>query len=208
MQSIVIADTNTSTVYDLTTVEDVNAELGIDADTAADAITASEITNYSKLIAEICDRTFANVSVVETFMAPTNYMRALSLRNYPVSEIIYVKVNGATVPSTDYKIDPDSGLLWRWNAGFGLCGWSGCGTIEVSYIGGYDLPGGAPASLARAVIELIEDARVSGTRDTSIRDIQHGDRRVSFFNASVSGTNAALPASVADLIRPFKRIVV
>lgn len=203
--SIYVPDASTAMVYDLTTVEAVNAALGITGDTAADALTADEITAASKRLAEICGRIFAEHSVTETFMLHEYWVHGLPLRDYPVIEIASVTVNDVLLAATDYKFVPDGGLLWKWN-GLGCVGW-GCGTVEVVYTAGYELPSGAPASLAQACIEWIEEDRIAGERDTSIRDIQHGDRRVSYFNASVSGTNASLPASVADLIRPFKRVV-
>ena len=122
-------------------------------------------------------------------------------------EIISIESNHTQLTTNDYRLNHENGLLWRKpNSSWGW-GWGFNGEIVVTYTGGYELPEGAPASLSRAVIELIEDGRVSGERDVSIRDIQHGDRRVSYFNANVSGSNAALPASVADLIKPFKRVV-
>ncbi len=205
MHSIVIPTTSTAIVYDLTTVEVVNETLGLVSNTSSDAEIANEITSASKIIGEICDRIFAQQTVTETFRLHEHYVHALPLFNYPVSEIISVVVNGASLSSDHYEINPDNGLL-MYVDNFGCCGWRH-GKIVVTYTGGYELPEGAPASLAKACIELIEDDHLAGDRDTTIRDIQHGDRRISYFNANVSGTNAALPPSVADLIKPFKRVI-
>lgn len=205
MHSIVIPATNTAVVYDLTTVEAVNEALGIVGNSATDAATANEITAASKRIGEICDRVFAQQTVTETFRLHNHYTHALPLFNYPVIDVASVTVDGSLLSSDNYEVNPDNGLLYR--VGIGCWGWHWPCKIVVNYTGGYDLPGGAPASLAQACIDLIEDDHISGERDTSIRDIQHADRRVSYFNANVSGTNAALPAAVADLIKPFKRIV-
>lgn len=205
--SIVIPQSSTGVDYDLTTVEEVNSALGITGDTEADAETATEITTYSKLIAEICDRTFAQQTVVETFMLHEHWLHALALRNYPVTEIVSVRAGGVALSASEYKLEPDGGLLWRW--GTSACGGWSCGEVEVTYTAGYDLPSGAPTSLARACIEMIQDVRLAGQGrggNTAIRDIAYNDRRVSFFEESVSAANAALSSSVADLLRPFKRI--
>jgi len=212
--SIAISEDDTSTVYDLTTVAAVNAALGVDGNTEDDAETADEITANSKIIGEICDRVFASRDVVETFLLHECWIHGLPLTHYPVSAISSVTVGGVAQQASDYKVDPGSGLLWRWGA-MGCYGWPR-GEIVVSYTAGYDLPDGAPASLAQACIDMILDVRAiaaasaAGGGGVMVKDIQHGDRRVQFFdvNASASATNAAIPASVAALIAPFRRIVV
>lgn len=206
--SIALAESSTDLTYDLTTVAAVNAALGVEGNTADDAETAAEITAVSVLLGERCDRVFALQTVVETFMLHEHWIHGLPLHHYPVTEVASVVVNNSTLAASDYKVDPPSGLLLRWG-GNGCFGWPP-GQIVVTYTGGYDLPEGAPASLARACIEMIEDARAGSADgrggDTTIRDIQHGDKRMSFFQSSVSAADASLSASVADLIRPYRRV--
>ena len=81
-------------------------------------------------------------------------------------------------------------------------------TVAVSYSGGYDLPEEAPARLQQAVIQAVNDGRTPATRDPSIREVQHGDTRVSYFTPSVSSTGSSdfLSAAVADLIKPYRRL--
>src|SRR5262245_4439286 len=129
--SIAISEDTTDTDYDLTTVEAVNAALNLDSDTAADAETATQITNASKLIGELCDRVFASRDVVETFMLHECWIHALALKHYPVSAVSSVTLGGSPLASTDYKIDPESGLLYRWGAN-ACAGWP-AGEIVISY---------------------------------------------------------------------------
>jgi hypothetical protein len=77
----------------------------------------------------------------------------------------------------------------------------------VTYSGGYDLPEQAPARLQKAVIEAVRDGRASGARDPSIREVQHGDTRISYFTSSTSSASSGfLSAPVVDLIKPYRRL--
>lgn len=212
MHSIVIPDDPPTggLEYDLTTVDAVNAALGTDGDTASDAITGDKITANSKLIAEICHRVFALRGVTETFRLHQEYAHGLVLREYPVRTISSVSVSGVALASTEYKFDPDSGILWRWTTNMGCCGWR-CGEVAVAYTAGYDLPSEAPAALAQACISMIAEsgsqAGIAAAGGGGIRDIQHGDRRVSYFQPTTSSANSFVSSAVFDLIQPFKRVV-
>src|SRR5262245_17587358 len=182
--SIVVRESPTDLTVDLTTVEAVNELLGVtNPTTEQNAETADDIEQKSKIIAEVCDRTFARQTVVETFMLHECWLHGLPLTHWPVSAVASVTVNGAALASTDYKVEPESGLLWRWGAA--ACrGWTH-GEIAIEYTAGYNLPDDAPASLARACAELIQsDLLQARTVASGIRDIQHGDSRVQFFDLS------------------------
>lgn len=205
MHSVVTVLGPTSPVYDLTTVEAVNAELNLTSDTANDAEVAGQITAASRIIATECDRTFALQEVSERFHVRYHeHMHALPLSCYPVVLLTSVTINSVLLDSINYELDARSGLLWRLNHGH----WHG--DITALYQGGYDLPDDAEPSLARACVELVKTQRVIATRDPGIRDIQHGETRVSFtdyyqrFGITGSGASS-LPPSVAGLIEPFKR---
>jgi hypothetical protein len=123
--------------------------------------------------------------------------QALTLSLYPVADILEVSSAGAT--AADYELDPASGRVWG--------GWSG--TVAIVYSGGYDLPEEAPARLQKAVIEAVREGQTSGGRDPSIREVQHGDTRISYFTSSTSSASPGfLSAPVIDLIRPYRRLYV
>jgi hypothetical protein len=134
---------------------------------------------------------------------------------YPVTAISEVSTAGVT--ASDYHFDPASGRLWLtdnqyqypnyWQS-YGSCGpW--LGSVMVTYSGGYDLPEQAPARLQKAIIEAVRDGRTSGARDPSIRELQHGDTRVSYFTSSLSTASSGyLSAAVADLVKPYRRLYV
>jgi hypothetical protein len=199
---------------DLISLDDLKLALGITG-TTEDAQLQAMITMQSRLIAEYCDRRFGMAEVLETFSfdpyesLPTR--QALTLSLYPVSEIFELSTAGAT--AADYEFDPRSGRLWLsrdqyWNYNPGWYGpYSYLGPVMVTYSGGYDLPEQAPARLQKAVIEAVRDGRTSGARDPSIREVQHGDTRISYFTSSTSSASEGfLSAPVIDLIKPYRRL--
>jgi len=188
---------------DLISLADLKLALDI-TDSSEDATLQAAITFQSRIIAEYCDRRFGRAEVLETFtFDPGEYMltrQALTLSLYPVAEILEISSAGAT--AADYQFDPASGRVWGvWGA------WSG--TVAVVYSGGYDLPEEAPARLQKAVIEAVREGQTSGARDPSIREVQHGDTRISYFTSATSSASPGfLSAPVIDLIRPFRRLTV
>lgn len=198
MHSVVTVLGPTSPVYDLTTVEAVNAELNLTSDTANDAEVAGQIAAASRIIATECDRTFALQEVSERFHVRYHErLHALPLSCYPVTLLTSVTVNSILLDSINYELDARSGLLWRLNHGH----WHG--DITVIYQGGYDLPDDAEPSLARACIEMIRSQRNTVGSDANVRDIWHGETRISYFGPQQM--NGSLPVSIAPLLEPFKR---
>lgn len=194
----IIDESTDSAGPDLVSLADLKAVLGITGTEEDEALQAS-ITFQSRIIAEYCDRRFGRAEAIETFtfdQYETSLARqALVMKLYPVLEIL--SVDGAVA---DYTFDPDSGRLWGGP-------WSG--TVAVTYSGGYDLPEEAPARLTRAVIDAVNESRQSGTRDPTIREVQHGDTRVAYYTPTLSsGSSSYLSASVTDLIKPYRRLSV
>lgn len=187
----------------LISLDDLKLALGIDG-TGEDAALQAAINHQSRIIAEYCDRRFGLADAMETFTFDrSEYMltrQALTLSLYPVLQVYEVSTAGATA-ADDYDFDPVSGRLWTEGC------WSGI--VQVEYAGGYDLPEQAPARLQQAVIQAVNEGRTSGTRDPSIREVQHGDTRISYFTSALSTASPGfLSAPVIDLIRPYRRLTV
>jgi hypothetical protein len=199
----ILGESTDSAGPDLISLDDLKFALGIEG-TTEDAALQAAITMQSRIIAEYCDRRFGLAEAIETFtfdrsenMLPR---QALTLSLYPVVNITEVSTAGAT--AADYDLDPASGRLWT-----GGC-WAET-VVAVLYSGGYDLPEEAPARLQQAVIQAVNEGRTSGTRDPSIREVQHGDTRVSYFTPSLSTASSGyLSAPVIDLIKPYRRLYV
>jgi len=200
----IISEAPESAGPDLISLDDLKLALGI-ADTTEDATLQAAITFQSRIIAEYCERRFGLAEVVETFTFDRYedmlQRQALTLSLYPVVEV--TEVLSAGTGATDYSFDPASGRLWM------TTGYCWVDTVTVSYSGGYDLPEGAPARLQRAVIDAVNAGRTSSYRDPTIREVQHGDARVSYFTPSVSSTTGSsdfLSAAAAELIKPYRRL--
>ena len=201
----ILEESTASAGPDLISLDDLKLALGI-KDDSEDAALQAAITMQSRLIAEYCERRFGLAEVLETFIFDRSEdmlpRQSLVLSLYPVVEVFEVSTLGAT--ASDYDFDPRSGRLWRSD---GYWGGYSPGTVAVTYSGGYDLPEEAPARLQRAVIEAINEGRTSGTRDPSIREVQHGDVRISYFTSSLSTASSGyLSATVTDLIGPYRRL--
>jgi len=194
---------------DLISLDDLKLALGI-TDTSEDAALQAAITMQSRLIADYCNRRFGRAEALEIFTFDRGETilprQALVLKLYPVVEVFEVSSLGAT--AGDYDFDPDSGRLWTTVGGWMLDypgSWGG--TISVTYSGGYDLPEEAPARLQQAVIQAVNDTRTIGARDPSIREVQHGDTRISYFTPQLSSASSGfLSAGVTDLIKPYRRL--
>ena len=185
---------------DLISLADLKLALGI-TDATEDAALQAMLTFQSRIIADYCHRRFGRAEAMETFTldrAETMLPRmALTLSLYPVVEILAVSNAGATAAN----FDPVSGRVW-------LNGWWS-GSVAITYSGGYDLPEEAPARLQKAVIEAVREGRTSGTRDPSIREVQHRDTRISYFTSQTSSASPGyLSAPVIDLIAPYRRLAV
>jgi hypothetical protein len=209
----IVSEAPASAGPDLISLADLKLALNIEG-TTDDAALQAAITFQSRIIADYCHRRFGLAQVIETFTLD-HYegmlsRQALTLSLYPVIAVTAVSVsNGAGAP--DYHFDPVSGRLWPWTANAWAterpwAAWGGA-TVAVTYSGGYDLPEEAPARLQRAVIDAVNVGRTAGTRDPGIREVQHGDTRISYFTAGYSTASSGfLSAAAVDLIKPYRRL--
>jgi hypothetical protein len=214
----ILEESTDSAGPDLISLDDLKLALGITG-TTEDAALQSAITMQSRIIAEYCNRRFGRAQAIETFTFDRGEIilqrQALVLSLYPVSTIFEVSSAGAT--DADYEFDSESGRLWP-----GGTWWLAApienpavpylGKISVTYSGGYDLPEDAPARLQRAVIECVSSVRTTaaaGYRDPTIREVQHGDTRISYVSPSFASgaisTGQHFSPSVVDLINSFRR---
>ena len=144
-KSIVSVLGPTDPVYDLTTVEAVNAALGITGNTADDATTAAQITAASRIIADLCNRTFALLDVTESFRVQWGEpVHVLYLRQYPVTQVVSIMQADSEADPALYELDDEAGLLWM------KCG-RFMGEIIATYSGGYDLPTDGTAAVGTSL---------------------------------------------------------
>ena len=158
MRSSVLNNVITAaTTYDLTDLPTVKDELQIGSgDTQHDNWMKRTISQTSKAIANYCNRVFPLELVSDTFTfenvsmraPPKTDMHALKLERWPVLQVNSVVENSVTlVEGTDFKVDYDSGLLYRLTDDTLMTRmWPGLQTI-VTYIAGH----GAKATQVSAI---------------------------------------------------------
>jgi hypothetical protein len=195
----ILEESTDPAAVDLISLDDLKLALGITTDTDDEALQAA-ITFQSRIITEYLNRRLAFAEALETFTFDRNESlltrQALTLSLYPVVSVIEVSTAGAT--AADYDFDPASGRLWT------DC-WAD--TLSVVYSGGYILPDDAPARLQKAVILAVNEGRTSGARDSTIREVQHGDTRVSYFTPTLAAASSGfLSAPIVELIKPYRRL--
>ena len=153
------------------------------------------ITQYSDVIATMCNRVFAKEKVAETWRgdAPPYENYRIFLTHYPVADadIESVTVSGSLVDPLGYEIENRSGKVTipAFND-----------PIVVTYTGGYDLPEEAPDALKQALALLVQAGRTHLARGmtSGIRSISHRESRVMFFDALAGGVKSAnSPLAVA-----------
>jgi hypothetical protein len=210
----------------LTTLERVKAELEISGNDSDDLL-QSKINEASSDIEARC-RPFRRETVTETFWParPSRYgshgfhngwnplghgIECLSLLRRPVANIASITVDDTAVVSTDYRIDADSGLLFRLDGGYGSAWWISK-TAVVAYSGGYLLPGEAnrnlPPSLESAAVDLVGSYWMSRGRDPKLRaETSFGVASFEYWVGAV-GDVGDLPPGVMAKIAPFRKMTV
>jgi hypothetical protein len=193
--------------YDLVTLAEMKMKLLIDpSNTKFDPLLSELITNISDTIARMCNRVFAYEKVEETFYQLEDSWRTqrLYLSRWPVAlkDITAFTQNGVDISSwfvtagnpiypggagvTNCVLEGDTGTIYLPSF---LGAW--CGTIDVSYSGGYQLPDGAPGLLKFAVEALIRESYMSWIRDPSlfgVRQIRHKESSLGYYGPNMFPT--------------------
>lgn len=190
----------------LTTVERVKQELSITTDTSDDLL-GIKINEASSDIEAHISRTLAYAGLTQTFWGE-GCVEYLILDRAPVDEIATVTVDGDVVDSAEYRLDAETGILYRLDASGYPCAWFWCKSVVIVFTGGYELPGAdsptLPPAIEAAAVELVTSYWTSKGRDPTIRseDIP-GLGAVTYWVGAV-GPQGELPPSVVAKISPFR----
>jgi hypothetical protein len=200
--------------YDILTLDELKTLLSLSlTDTSEDAQLQMWITQYSDIVATMCNRVFAYEEVQETWRGDTMPFDCprLFLSHYPVldEDIQSVESPRGTVildPSV-YELENRSGKMRIQGA------WSE--PVTVTYSGGYVLPDDAPPALKQATALLIQGAREQRMQAAvaGIKSITHRESRVQFIDptALLKGVGGALKQAeetVNALLYKYMRIYV
>jgi hypothetical protein len=188
--------------YDLATLAEIKTLIGIAAnDTSEDALLQLWITQYSDIIATLCNRVFAKEQVAETWRGDSKPFDTdngrVFLTHYPVSPTDLVQITGpdGTDLTGGYELEQKSGKLQFFNISWGE-------PIRITYSGGYNLPAEAPPALKQVLALLVNYARIWQSRSlaSGVRSISHRESRVQFFdiNQALAKMGGATPIAMAN----------
>lgn len=205
-----------------TTLERVKLELGIENDDDNDLLTA-KIEEASSDIGIAIGYGVASEAVTETFWHdhPQRYAYGygwsgatrdndvLFLRRTPVSAIASVTLDDDLVDPSEYRLDGETGRLFRLDSSGYPCGWSFSKLLIIAYTGGYILPGEADADLPSTIegvtVELLTSFWLSRGRDPNVMEEENPG--VSRFRYWVGATGDAeqLPPNVQAKVELMRR---
>lgn len=185
----------------------VFTELGVTPTSAQTAQMETVITQVSGLVDRYLDRVLAEEDVTDHFRAPRGDV--LRLSRYPVAEILEVVEDGRALTPADWELDDVTGQVWRLANGDRAC-WSGCGTTQVSYVGGYILPDALPSDIQRAAIDQIKFTYIGGDRDPGLRSLDIPGIASESYNVAggSSISTSGLMVSLEGALAPYRRLVV
>ena len=180
---------------DLATLADVKSWLSIaTGNTNSDAVLTRLITAVSRVIETYLSRKIKTANYVETRNG--NGRTSIMLRNYPLTAIASIAVDGMTVParlsplSSGYVFDDSMIYLsgYAFNRGYQ--------NIQVLYTAGYDI---IPADIVQACIECVSFRFKERERI--------GQASKSIGGEVISYTVTDLPKNVRMILDQFKNVV-
>lgn len=191
---------------DLTTLERVKLELGID-NTDNDDLLEAKIAEASADIEASIGRTVCRAGITETFWPVTG--NTMILDRWPVASITSVTVDDVLLDASEYRLDPETGILYRLDASGYPCTWYAAKSIIVVYTAGYIMPGETdrdlPYALEGAAIELVSSYWQARGRDASLKAEEIPDVIRREYWVGQVGSEGELPPSVVTKIAPYRR---
>jgi hypothetical protein len=174
---------------------------------------AQMITQYSALVATLCNRVLGYQTMRETWrdFEPlyNNFAsRRLFLSMWPVVETDITSVQaplGTVLDPSTYAIEELPGKIEILNGG-------GSDPIVVDYSGGYKLPDEAPPELKQAVGLMIRQYRFQNVLASGVRSVSHKESRVQYFSPRdmlavqpVSG-GVNITSTIDNLLSHYRRV--
>jgi hypothetical protein len=193
----------------LTTLTRLKSELGISGATD-DALLGAKILEASSDIETHLNCVLRSEVVSETFWSFGGCPDVVVLGRYPVSAIGSVTVDGELVPSGEYRLVGEAGLLYRLDDAGYPSRWRVGRELVVQYTAGYVMPAEGsptlPAVLEAACLELLGSYWTARGRDPLVREEQvEGIGRTVYWVGAV-GASGALPPGVDSKISAFRRV--
>jgi Phage gp6-like head-tail connector protein len=189
----------------LIALADLKAVLGI-TDSASDALLGNIIQRGSDAIARVCNRVFAQRTIIEAL--PGAGGQLLKLKFAPIVTLTSIALDGETVESDSYTLtEPDAGIVIR------EAGWAYTDhqySYAATYVHGYNLPdmSGAdtlPHDIQQAALELCKGVWLARQRDSSVTMESVPDVYTVQYGQGKNGVAVgAIPPNVQELLLPYK----
>jgi hypothetical protein len=187
MADRVIKILTAATDFDLVSLDELKVLIGVPStDTSQDATLQEYITQYSDVIATLCNRVFAYEEVSELWQCVnhdySNAMTRLFLSHWPIdtkNEAVQLESpTGTTLDPSTYAIEEKSGKIELLQTYIE--------PIKVTYWGGYNLPTESPPALKQATTLLVREGQALMNRlaVTGVKSISHKESRVMYFDSS------------------------
>jgi hypothetical protein len=187
--------------YDLISLEDLKLLINIlPTDTSQDEVLQSYITQYSDVIATVCNRVFAYEEVSEIWQCVnydnTNSMTRLFVSHYPIdleAALTLESPSGAVLDPSTYEVEEKSGKIELLA--------TNSEPIKVTYSGGYVLPDETPPALKQAAALMVREGQALMNRLAviGIRSISHKDSRVMYYDATQQGKGLTIQGIIGGV---------
>ena len=186
-------------------METVKAVLKITGTTDDDYL-ALAITQASAAAEAYCGRAFCKETLVDTFRIEGMAASRLLLSRRPVVSIASVVEDGITLATSQYEVDPISGLLLRLDENDRPGFWASPAKTVVTYTAGFVLPGNdgrtLPDDVEAAAIGLVSNSWHGRARDPLVKsETTPGVYEVTYWVASPGASGDLPPDVVAKLSR-------
>jgi hypothetical protein len=191
--------TEKNQIYTLIPLEDFKAVLGVDD--REDKLSRFCLVTASLSIEQFCKRRLIRKKIFET--VGFNGDLLFPLREYPVTKILAIYINGEILETEFYSAVPDCGLdidiPFSISLSPALLRYRGLSAVKVVYWCGYPLEK-IPADLSSACLELAawNMGRYKGKRIGMTGNIRGSGKEGEHFELS-------MPENVRTLLEPYRR---
>lgn len=193
---------------DLTTLTRVKLELDISG-SGSDDILEAKIAEASSDIEAHLYRVLCRAGLTQRFWGEPGCAEYLVLGRHPVVTIASVTVDDVVISASEYRIDLDTGILYRLDAGGYPSSWFWCKDVVVVFTAGYLMPEltghNLPAVLEAAAVDLVSSYWMSRGRDPLVKAEDIPGLGSTEYWVGAVGEAGQLPPGVVSKIVRFRR---
>lgn len=195
-------------VTQLVTLDRVKQELSIDTD-KYDNLLSAKIDEASSDIESHLGRTLSHATLTQTLWSGPGWAERFLLQRWPVGSITSVVVDDVAVESSLYRLDGDTGAVYKLDSNGYPCVWEWCKSVIIVYEAGYYLPGennrDLPYPIESAAIDLVTSYWQNRGRDQSIMQEDVPGLGTVRYWVGAQGDSGDLPPGVMAKISAYRR---